>query len=502
MSEQKSNRRARHAVKEHLPRWMLDLAAQADEILAASPYVTEGRLFKKCDPKRARLYTAFNALSFISGASSLRVLKGLLSKGVAIYNVDFLHAKVVMINGEHFSLGSQNLTVRGRRTNIEASFVAGANTPTKEVKEFFARIHTSARAISAQEIVEMEKLIEPWTKKFKEIEQAADGIDQFLEAKRRMRETLKKRMRAALEKKRREEQEQATREAEEQAKLVLAEQAKREAERLASQERSEKMKRAVLRLNKFFDETPVKPEAGLIASVKKVINNSTGSGGWFSTSTESLFPIERTRNFEQLLRAVGVTPRRFSRYLVVNVDDGKLGFVRFAKTRWTYFENGLAPHELLPISGVTWKVEIDFDWSSEGSRLRNGVAYLRSPDEGSPRIATVGIAFSITGLELNDIMVEPAANFGKWAFVLKDRVLNESKAQDALKTYLSKILTRPFKYKENLRGREASSFFKMLHPSQFLVQAHKFNDTAIFSVRQHPPRGPRMLPVNLGDLFS
>src|SRR4051794_4818619 len=137
----KTKRRARHAVKEHLPKWMLRCAAKANEVLAASPYVTDARLFNGCGAKVARLYTDFSTLNFIAGASSLRVLKKLLNDGVAIYHVAFLHAKTVLIDGEHFSLGSQNLTVRGRRKNVGANFVAGSDTPSKEVQKFFDRLH-------------------------------------------------------------------------------------------------------------------------------------------------------------------------------------------------------------------------------------------------------------------------------------------------------------------------------------------------------------------------
>ena len=454
---------------------MLDLTAEADEILAASPYVTEGRLFKKCDPKRASLYTAFSALSFISGASSLRVLKGLLSKGVAIYNVDFLHAKIVMINGEHFSLGSQNLTVRGRRTNIEASFVSGADTSTKEVKEFFARIHKNARPISAQEIAEMEKMIEPWMEKFKKIEQAADGIDQFLEAKRELREKLKKRMRAALEKKRREEQEQAKREAEEQAKRVLAEQAKREAERLAAQDRSERMKRAVLLLNKFVEKAPVPPEARLVASVRRLTNPPKNYFGP-DTHTDSLVPVDRNRDFCQLLKAIGVTPMMKYRYLVFDRDTGKLGFVRFNKTQWTFFANGLLPSETVKIANFAWNIEIRFDWDHVKDLARNGSVILYVESLGSAKkiqVASIGFAFSVTGIEMEDLVVESTEKLGHWSKAIKVKSLRNELVKEALESYLLKHLTKQFKFSRNLHGKQAFHFFGQRHPITYLEPVPK-----------------------------
>lgn len=436
---------------------MLEHAAEAREILAASPYITDRRLFKRCDTECARLYTNFSALNFIVGASSLQALKKLLSSGVTIYHVGFLHAKVVMVDGEHFSIGSQNLTVRGRRKNVEASFVAGSDTPSQEVQSFFKRIDENAQLISMQDILEMEKLIVPWIRKFKEIERASIGIDHQVELARLAREEEERAKRAALEL------------------------AQRKAVNLVSAERSEMMKRALSLSKVFFDQTKPTATNHLIASVRKLIN----TGLWRDeTTTNSLVPIYRKRNFEELLTAVGISPKSFSRYLVINIEDGKLGLVRFAKTQWTFFGAGVVSTEQLSVGGSTWRVEVEFDWTPAGTLLRNGVAHLRSCYDGGPRVASAGFAFSVTGIELSDLAIFTQSQLGAWSFLLKNRKIDVAKTKTALKSYLLKHLTEPFKFKRNLYGKQAFDFFGQ--HTVYQIQAHRIGQTAVFSARRYP----------------
>jgi hypothetical protein len=462
MSAPKTKRRARHAAKDHLPKWMLEHAAKANELLAASPYITDGRLFKGHDTGFARLYMDFGAINFVTGASSLRVLKKLHSSGVAVYHVSFLHAKIVMVDKEHFSIGCQNLTVRSRRKNVEASFVAGSDTPTKEVQKFFKLIHDIARPIQMADLLEMERLIAPCKRKFKEIAQISLDIDRQVELARIAREEEERAKRAALE--------LAKREAEE---LAL-----RKANRVSAG-RSEMMKRALSLSRSFLDQTKLTATNHLNASVRKLIN----TGPWRDvTSTNSLVPLYCNRNFEQLLAAVGIAPKQFSRYLVINMDDGKLGLVRFAKTQWTFFGSGVRPTDRLFVGDVTWKVEIEFDWTPAGVLLRNGIAHLRGCYDDCPRVASIGFAFSITGIELSDLSIATHAQLGNWGFILEVCKIDVTETKNVLKTYLLRHLTVPFKFKHNLYGRQAFDFFG--HYSVYQIQAHRLGQTAIFSARR------------------
>lgn len=168
-----------HSAAEHLPKRLRDATGSASTIYAASPYVTCQRLFRDYpDGADARVYLDFSAIHFISGASSLKVLKKLCDSGVKLYSVPHLHAKVVLIDQKHFSVGSQNLTVRGRRTNLEASFIAGSTTPPQEVMDFFTKLHTQATPIDAADLDQMQTLVAPWIRKFRGLEKA--GKDRAL----------------------------------------------------------------------------------------------------------------------------------------------------------------------------------------------------------------------------------------------------------------------------------------------------------------------------------
>jgi hypothetical protein len=458
MSASKTKRPARHAVREHLPKWMLESAAEANEILAASPYVTDARLFSGCDAKCARLYTDFSTLNFIAGASSLRILKKLLNDGVAIYHVAFLHAKAVMVDGEHFSLGSQNLTVRGRRKNVEANFVAGSDTPSNEVRKFFDRLHQDARPVSMSDILEMEKRIGPLIREFKEIERTSAGVDHDVELARLARE----------------EEERVKRAEEERAKQETA-------------ERSALMKRALSRNKHFFDRSKTNAGNHLLASVRKLTRTlnpfeiySIGDG-----TTDSLVPVDRKRSFEGLLRAIGKWPQRLSRYLLINEEDGKLGFVRYAKTRWTFFGSGVAPEEQIKVCGNTWSVRIVFDWTHEATMQRNGVIILQitnRPNHKKGTTVSTGFAFSVNGVEMEESIISGGEKPSILEIMWRKRDVKATEA--LLKDYLERHLTEPFMFKEKLTGLQAFNFFGHRHPVTYRIQAHLFGDTAIFSSRR------------------
>lgn len=434
---------------------MLDLAAEADEILAASPYVTDGRLFKKCDPKRASLYTAFCALNFISGASSLRVLKGLLSEGVEIYNVDFLHAKVVMINGEHFSLGSQNLTVRGRRTNIEASFVAGAETPTKEVKEWFARIHKNARPISAQEIAEMEKLIEPWIKNFKEIDKAAEAIDETVASARRAREDERRRRAESRQK-------------------MLEEARKRS--------HQSQMRQAVIRATDLFNTSP--DAHRIIARIERVEN--TPADMWRnSTFTKSLVP-ENRENFMELISSSGVVPVHLSRYLMINLDNGKLAYARLAGGRISYFASGLIPNVVFSFRSHSFNVEIRFERDHDLLKTRNVAVELVLKALGPDPVGSVDFAFSVDRLEFHGVHV--VSRFGSSARLLTHHDVECALRSDELANFVRLWLTKQFKFTKNLNGENAAQFFRPEASSNFEIKAIRFEEKVILSAREYPYR--------------
>lgn len=338
------SRVSRHAVKDHLPEWMLGLVAEGAELLAASPYITDGRLFEECDPRRTHLYTAFHSLNFISRASSLRVLKQLLERGIRLHHVEGLHAKVVMVGGEHFSLGSQNLTVRGRQKNIEASMVSGTDTPAHDVHAFFARLHRNARPISAQDILEMEAHIAPWLEKFKEIDRGGKSVDESLTEARRQREA---------------------------GKLSAA----------------------------------VSDRHRLAVHIKHFYNTRFDFNKKDPGPTRSLAP--KKGNFIRLVASLGFRPEPLFRYLLIDQDSGKLAYARLAGTRISYFGKDLLLDEDFIFRHQPFRVRIVFERDPVLLRRRNVVAELTAESAGTVPVGSADYAFSADRLEFQGSSVPP-----------------------------------------------------------------------------------------------
>lgn len=226
------------------------------------------------------------------------------------------------------------------------------------------------------------------------------------------------------------------------------------------------------------------------------MTNRTGNEYWREYShTSSLVPHRPFANFAKLLSAVDVQPQRYSRYLIVNQDTGKLGFVRFGRTRWTFFANGVAPHDRLHFRDASWKVEISFDWGQQlTDRGRNGWIKLAlekgALEKGALDIVgteiDVDFAFSVSGVQFGEFQIKKAKKTAHPVF--RSRLpgiaeLGGDGLTRALGRYLSKHLTEPFKFRRNSRGSQAKEFLEVGFPGLMWAQAHRVGDTAIFSLR-------------------
>lgn len=432
-------KRGQHAAEDHLPEWLLTKAVAAKQVWASSPYVTDTRLFKAATKSAARLYIDFSAIHFISGSSSLEVLTLLLRSKVEIYHVACLHAKVILIDAIWFSVGSQNLTQRGRSMNVEASFVSGQDSSSADVAAFFKRIHANARRISLVEITAMEKLVTPWRAKFKAIREAATLMDSQIEAKQAR-----------------------------QSALALA---------------ARRMRKARSQLKQFLNEAEPTPRNHLTAVVRTIHHpwNSLTLNGIGKGATESLVPCDPKQDFEALFKGLGIYPRRLHRYLVIHEETGQLGFVRFGKTRWTFFANGLQCNEPLILGDHELRMTINFDWKPAKESPRNGVVDLRACDdqEKSPILASVDLAFTTTGVELG--VIECTGEDPALANYLASHPQEVASAHATLKKRLFTQLTEPFVFERNLAGREALSFFGKR--TKFRVQLHHLGKSVFFSIR-------------------
>ena len=113
------------ACKNVAPVWLRSVPKCAGLVRVFSPYITSPLVVESlavADRKRAEVYTRFDLEAFAAGASSIQALEAILKAGHPLFDVPFLHAKVVIADGVVATVGSQNLTARGTK-NREASVV-------------------------------------------------------------------------------------------------------------------------------------------------------------------------------------------------------------------------------------------------------------------------------------------------------------------------------------------------------------------------------------------
>ncbi len=419
---------------------MLECAGRAGEIRAAAPYVTDARLFKSAKPGAARLFTDFSAMSFISGASSLQVLRKLITAGVQVFHVDALHAKVVLLDGKHFSVGSQNLTLKGRR-NREASFVSGSDTPADEVSAFFVALEEQAMRLEPADLDEMERQIEPLRIPFEKLQDDAALADQAIAASREAREQEK--LRRAMQQ-------------------AIVRTRKRARGRAASQ--------------------------ALIATVK-TLENFSRDIFMPSTFTKSLVPLGGA-DFLELVRSLGIRPRHLFRYLLIDLEIGKLAYARLASSRISFFASGLRPHETFefragPQHIDRYQVEIDLEQDQEQLKSRNVSVKLKMGSGAqSSTLGEADFAFSLAGLELVSTRLAWRNLFAQ--ILLPNQRVEDALQSEGLRRFVHSQLVQPFKFKENLLGMNAANFFGNGNSSRFEIKAVKVGGDVVFSSRLLP----------------
>lgn len=89
----------------------------------------------------------------------LNVLKELIEKGHSVNNLEGLHAKIIVIDSDKVSLGSQNFTRRGRR-NKEAGMSSQMSFAHSELLIILEKWKIQSKEISKEMLVELISYIE------------------------------------------------------------------------------------------------------------------------------------------------------------------------------------------------------------------------------------------------------------------------------------------------------------------------------------------------------
>jgi hypothetical protein len=418
--EHKHHKHARFAARKLLPKFLLKRAKKCRSIEAASPYVTDSKLFKNTTASVKKLYTCFDAMNFISGASSIQTLRAILNESVLLYHTASLHAKVVIIDGKYFSIGSQNLTHKGKR-NIEANVISGKDTAPDGVLKFFSSLEQKSSPITHQDIDIMEKLISPFIMIHDELQKSAADINKEIEI----------------------------------TKLRLT---------------SEKIQKALSTASSIVT-------APIMTSVKTLENQSQSGTTW----TSSLIPSTSHAHFTSLISELGLSPKNLSRYLLINEDNGQLAFIRIAKTRITYFGSGITPSKKIKIGKINCKTSISFQWPPPTINNHNGKLYFGFTDStanSKDNLAYCSFSFSISDVDIGNIEIKDNAS-GR---LFLNQYEKDSEAKQSIQSFIKEILTTPFKYTQNLCGKEAEDFFE--YNATIKIKAHRIDNTAILSAKR------------------
>jgi len=147
-----------------------------------SPYITSTTaVFVTRDicPDSCQIYTLFSAVLFIRQSSSIDTLIKLKKKGIHLYSLPELHAKVVHVPSKFVSVGSQNLTLRGTKSK-EASVVSTNPKIVDKAGVMLNKWAESAFEITLDMLLEMKAEIMPYLPKYKALVEEAITIDALI----------------------------------------------------------------------------------------------------------------------------------------------------------------------------------------------------------------------------------------------------------------------------------------------------------------------------------
>jgi len=166
-----------------VPTWQRMLKTAQQRVLVFTPYLNTVKVLRVM-PNNIPLtvYTEFSLELFASGACSLRALKEIRSwESTEVLWLPGLHAKIIVVDEQVMTIGSQNMTVRGEK-NLEATaLIADPETVTDAVTAL--EVWTKqALPITDAMIIEIERLLPPVTKLYRNYSKACqEGKDFLLE---------------------------------------------------------------------------------------------------------------------------------------------------------------------------------------------------------------------------------------------------------------------------------------------------------------------------------
>ncbi len=380
-------------------------------------------------PGQVKIFTLFSIENFVNGSSSIGTLKKLSDRGVELYHLENLHAKLVVVPSKFVSIGSQNLTNRGHH-NLETTVVSNDE---KAVSKALLEIQdwiSAATFIEPEDIRLAFEKVDKLQKQYQVLRNEAATIDTQIRNE--------KEKRAEERKIRRQQLEQIKREIEQKQQEDLL--------RTEREKQLQELRRLqLLRLSQNARLVPTAQQ-----SVIGRVNEVRSGSGWLKTFQ----PNDRTANLlDWHVNGEKLTLQDKYRYPCIVTDTGKIGWIRVNKSRITFIGNSITWTNPIRLNGRRFKIVFWANWNGNSTQTSNITVVIHSMLEWVTSRFEIPCFFDLSGLTFEEL---PEAEHHEFV------ALNEwisSNPNDFLSIVRSRFLT-PFKYTENLTGKEADALFQ------------------------------------------
>lgn len=395
-------------------RWKKSVC-EAEGIFAVfSPYITSKTadriLLVGPQQRNCYVYTLFDVEVFVNGSSSLSTLRKIVTKGVKLFALSKLHAKIVIVPDTFATIGSQNLTKGGTR-RLESSVVVTNPKTVNHIWKQTASWRKNAKEITLGMITEMEKQVGPLRKKFRRLQ------SEMCEADRAVEKT-----------------------------------------RITEQQKNDNRRRTKKRLNELRRRTTrqwsLVPKSRSSIPCKVTINKSLNGGRTFSlrptTVEASLISWQA-----DIGSKISLTPFRF--YPCMIEDSWRFGFVRLAKTRITFVGDSVKFTKRKEVGGKKFILTLESSWDDD-SNGANLIGEFNFSTWGGYTTITIPLWFDLDGLTLQEPTIDNLT-LDKY----KDREADIRKwfkqNRNEIKNLLLTQITDSFRYHSPLSNSQAHIFF-------------------------------------------
>ncbi|MDB0065381.1 hypothetical protein N9E93_03840 [Oceanospirillaceae bacterium] len=168
----------------------LEMAKEAkfgQEIFIFSPFITGNLIVdisKVTSDKSLFVITSLSPSAYLGGSLDVDILTNLLSKGIPVFHLTNLHAKLMLV-GSNLTVGSQNFTEGGKH-NVESSIVCDISKKQLEnlegkITDILKKAYAISEAMLVKFICDCEKLREQYDETQKLLDAVDNEIEQYVE---------------------------------------------------------------------------------------------------------------------------------------------------------------------------------------------------------------------------------------------------------------------------------------------------------------------------------